>query len=618
MRHLPRRTSTGAPLLIRRAAVAGASLAATLALAAPAGAATSVQIEDDGTLHVLGDAGNNKIALYNQPSDVAIDLRADGTPEFTVARSAFTAVAVEGRDGDDELTVTNTGGATDLPITLDGGFGSDTLRGTAGGQTLIGGAGDDFADGNTGNDTARLGSGNDRFQWDPGDGSDTVDGETGTDTLDFNGANVGEQIAVTANGARASLTRNIGTVALDLDLERIQLRALGGADTIDVGALQGTAVRSADVDLRSSNGDGDAQPDTVTARGTDAADRFTVGDAAGAVLLDGPGPDVKVVAAESHDHARVAALGEADTIVSDVGVPGPGAVDVDGGDGADRATTRGTDGDDSIGIAPNGGAVATFADGHAVVNHTAVEGLTVQGLAGADRLSALNGIGALTALTLDGGEGDDTLLGGDGADTLFGRDGADLLDGNRGDDTAKLGAGDDRAQWDPGDGSDTIEGGAGNDALDFNASNAGEQVDLSKNGGRVRLFRNIANVTLDFDGLESTRLRALGGADAITIGDLSGTDLTAADVDLSASIGGGDLAQDTVALTGRATADHVTVARSGDQVEVGGLPVLTRIAGSESLNDTLRISTLGGLDDIVVDPAAEQLITPVIDLGADQ
>ena len=59
----------------------------------------------------------------------------------------------------------------------------------------------------------------------------------------------------------------------------------------------------------------------------------------------------------------MAALGEADTITSDSHVPGPGQVDIDGGDGADRATTKGTDGDDEIGIARNGtDVVATFAD----------------------------------------------------------------------------------------------------------------------------------------------------------------------------------------------------------------------------------------------------------------
>ena len=619
MRHLPRRTSTPAPRLIRRAAVAGASLAATLALAAPASAATSVQI-DDRTLQVAGDAAGNQITLFNQAADVVIDIGDDGVAEFTANRGAFDKIEVEGNNGDDRLIVVNAGGSLATPITLDGGYGNDDLRGGAGAETLLGGPGDDVADGNLGADTARLGSGNDHFNWDPGDASDTVEGEGGTDVLDFNASNAGEQIDIAADGDRVRLNRNIGSVTMDLaSLEQAKVRALGGSDVVNVGALSGTGLRVTDVDLRSSTGDADGQPDTVTSSGTDAADRFGVGDAGGKLLLDGPGSDVQVTAAEAQDHARVAGLGEADTITSDSRVPGPGQVDIDGGDGADRAITRGTDGDDEIGIARNGtDVVATFATGFGVVNHVAVESLTVQGLAGADRLSALNGIGALTALTLDGGDGGDDLRGADGADTLLGGNGDDHVDGNLGADTARLGAGDDRFQWDPGDASDTVEGQAGADALDFNASNAGEQIDVSRNGGRVRVTRNIGTVTMDVNDVEASFFRLLGGSDQIAIGDLSGTGLLSADVDLSATIGGGDSSQDTVTVNGREVADTVDVTASGQQVVVDGLPALTRISGSESLNDTLRLNTLGGKDQVTIDPDAELLITPVIDLGTGQ
>ena len=593
--------------------------AATLALAAPAGAATSLQI-DEGILQITGDAAANKVALFPQTANLVVDVGADGSAEYTVERSAFTAVEVKGGGGDDELIVVNSSGAGDTPITLDGGAGNDTLRGAAGAETLIGGSGDDVADGNLGPDTAKLGSGNDRFQWDPGDASDKVDGETGTDTLDFNASNAGEQIDITANGDRAQLTRNIGSVTMDIaTFETLKVRALGGADAISVGDLRGTGLRLADVDLRSSTGEADGQADTVTADGSDGADRFDVGGSGGKLRVDAPGIDVEVTAAEAQDHARVAARGDADTITSDSQIPGPGQVDVDGGDGADRATTRGTDGDDTIGIAPNGGAVATFGEGAGVVNHVAVESLTVQGLGGADRLSAINGIAGLTALTLDGGEGDDDVRGANGDDTLLGGNGNDHVDGNLGADKALLGAGDDHFQWDPGDASDIVEGQAGADALDFNASNAGEQIDVSRNGGRVRLTRNIGSVTMDFNDIEAAALRMLGGTDQVTLGDLAGTDLATADVDLGAFAGGGDGQQDTVVVNGRDKADDVVdVLRSGEQVHVGGLPLLTRIGNSESLNDTLRVNTLGGKDQVTVDPDAELLITPVIDLGTGQ
>jgi hypothetical protein len=113
-------------------------------------------------------------------------------------------------------------------------------------------------------------------------------------------------------------------------------------------------------------------------------------------------------------------------------------------------------------------------------------------------------------------------------------------------------------------------------------------------------------------------VRALGGNDAITVGDLSGTDLKRVDLDLGATGGGGDGLADTVIVNGRERADHVDVTRSGEQVLVAGLPALTTISGSEGLNDTLRLNTLGGNDRVTVDPDAELLITPVIDLGADE
>lgn len=611
------------PARVRRRAVALAAAAASAvvglaALAGPAAAATSVQI-DDGTLQIKGDAAGNKLALVNQPAAFALDLGADGTPEFTIDRAAFTAVEIAAGNGDDEVTVVNGGGASDKPITIDGGAGNDTLRGSAASETLIGGSGDDVVDGNLGADVARLGSGDDHFQWDPGDASDTVEGQGGADVLDFNASNASEIVDIAADGSRVRLTRNIGSVTLDLDaLEQVRLRALAGTDQITVGDLAGTGLRLADIDLGSSTGDGDNAADTVVAVGTDGPDGFAVGEAAGKVLVDGRAADVQVSGSDAQDRVRVASLGEADTITSAVGVPGPASVEVDGGDGADRAISKGTTADDTVAVQPNGGAVAVSAPGSGVVNHIAVESLAVQGFDGADTLSAGNGIGTLTELTLDGGEGGDKVLGGDGADTLLGGPGDDLVDGNRGADVAKLGVGDDRFQWDPGDANDTVEGQGGSDALDFNASNASEQIDVTRNGGRVRLTRNIGAVTMDFDDVESLLVRVLGGQDGVTVGDLAATDLLTADVDLSATGGGGDSQQDTVVVNGRELADVVDVTRSGEQVLVSGLRTLTRISGSESLNDTLRLNTLGGFDRVTIDPDAELLITPVVDLGTGQ
>ena len=112
---------------------------------------------------------------------------------------------------------------------------------------------------------------------------------------------------------------------------------------------------------------------------------------------------------------------------------------------------------------------------------------------------------------------------------------------------ALLGAGDDTFVWNPGDGSDTVEGQAGTDTLLFNGANINEKIDVSANGGRVRFTRDVANITMDLNGVEHINFTALGGADNITVNDLAGTGVTQVNIDLAATpgSGAGDGAADT-------------------------------------------------------------------------
>ena len=86
--------------------------------------------------------------------------------------------------------------------------------------------------------------------------------------------------------------------------------------------------------------------------------------------------------------------------------------------------------------------------------------------------------------------------------------------------------------WNPGDGSDTVEGQGGTDTLQFNGANVNENIDLSANGSRLRLFRDVGNVTMDVNGVEQVNVVALGGADTITVNDLTGTDVKSVNLDL--------------------------------------------------------------------------------------
>src|SRR5258708_12483591 len=55
-------------------------------------------------------------------------------------------------------------------------------------------------------------------------------------------------------------------------------------------------------------------------------------------------------------------------------------------------------------------------------------------------------------------------------------------------------------------------------------SRAEENMHVWANGSRARLTRDVGNVTMDINGVERIRLAALGGADTITVNDLTGTD----------------------------------------------------------------------------------------------
>ena len=161
-----------------------------------------------------------------------------------------------------------------------------------------------------------------------------------------------------------------------------------------------------------------------------------------------------------------------------------------------------------------------------------------------------------------------------------------------------LGAGDDTFVWNLGDGSDVVDGEAGADSRLFNGSNTSERIDVSANGNGVRLTRNIANIVMDLNGVEGINLHALGGADTITVNDLTGTDLTQLNLDLSAgaSPGIGDGLADTVILDGTSGPDNIHVAGAGTSFSVSGLPADVAVTGSEGANDQLVINALGGND----------------------
>src|SRR5262249_20573398 len=304
------------------------------------------------------------------------------------------------------------------------------------------------------------------------------------------------------------------------------------------------------------------------------------------------------------------------------------AIDLGRGDAQpDTVTVNGTAGDDQIHVVSSGASVVvnglpaqvTISD--AQPRH---DTLVINGGAGNDTIDASAVIAGAMALTINGGAGNDTIIGSAGNDVLNGDDGNDTVIGGRGNDFASLGAGDDTFVWNPGDGSDTVEGQAGFDTLVFNGANINENIDISANGSRVRFFRDVANITMDLNGVERIDFHALGGADNIVINDLSGTDLPARRVvvDRAGAAGGaaGDGGLDTVTAKGTAGEDAIRLfSFNGGQFN-GGIGIIGTPAGivvtHQDATDQLIVNGGTGNDTIDASAVVAGAMAPALQGGA--
>jgi len=174
-----------------------------------------------------------------------------------------------------------------------------------------------------------------------------------------------------------------------------------------------------------------------------------------------------------------------------------------------------------------------------------------------------------------------------------------MIVGGAGNDVLLGGAGDDTFVWNPGDGSDALEGQTGTDTLLFNGSNVSENIVIAANGGHAALFRDVANITMDTHGVETIDFNALGGADNVTIGDMTGTDVKQVTIDLAASVGGstGDGVNDTVTVNGTSGDDVIVVVIENGALVIHGLASKVVIEHFD-FNDTIHIAGLGG-DDVI-------------------
>src|SRR5215217_4838799 len=381
-----------------------------------------------------------------------------------------------------------------------------------------------------------------------------VHSEPGLDVLTVRGQGGADQVALSeANGALAPVLLEGGEGA-------DTLTGGSGNDTLDGGVGDDTLLGKGGQDVLAGGDDAD----TIT--GGDGDDTAVSGGVGDDTFVWNPGDDSDVLEGDA----------------------GSDRLDVNGGNGAEAFT-----------VVPNGSRVRVDRVNPAPFFQDlgSVENVEIDGNGGDDTITGSNGLATLTALTLDGGPGADTLTGGDGADVLLGGDADDTITPGRGNDSALLGAGDDVAVWNPGDASDTIEGQGDHDRLQFNGSNIGEKIELSANAGRLRLTRDVGAIVMDSDGVEDVGVAALGGADTIAVGDLTGTAVARVSPDLAAVGGVGDAANDQVAVEGTSGDDAIAVAGSGGAASVTGLAARVDLLHAEP-TDSLTIATLAGTDSV--------------------
>ena len=502
--------------------------AAIVAASPPASAATTATFSA-GVLSVSGDAADNSTVISRDAAggilvnDGAVAV-VGGTP--TVANTSL--IRVFGQAGSDAISLNEANGA--LPAahlfggagndTLIGGSGGDQLFGQGGNDTLLGRGGGDLLFGGADNDVLTGGDaddqgfgqgGDDRMVWNPGDDSDLNEGGEGGDTVEVNGANGAEQFTATANGARVRFDR-LAPLPFAIDIgtsERLAVNANGGADSFtatgNLAALIAITV------------DGGAGRDTLL--GSNGAD----------VLLGGSGNDV--VDGQQGDDVALLGAG-ADVFQWD---PGDGNDTVEGQQGADAMRFFGSNANENIDIAANGGRVLFFRNiANVTMDLNDVERVEFRALGGTDTI-VVNDLGGTDLTELN----------------------ADLA--------AAAGAGD-----------------AQGDALIVNGTNGDDVIDVGGDGSGVTVTGLAARVNVTGAEAANDRLtvNALAGDDVVEASGLS-----AGSIQLTANGGDGD-----DVLTG-GDGDDVLSGGPNDDVLIGG-PGTDIIDGGDG--DDIEIQSVGG------------------------
>jgi hypothetical protein len=423
--------------------------------------------------------------------------------------------------------------------------------------------------------------------------SASVDGLTAT--LNLDGAN--DVVTVSVAGGVLVHGQTTGGLNSGSDWDSAtpgdQTVAADGVHTVIVNGGAGNdaiTVLAKTSELASSGLNGDGGDDVLT--GPDSNDTLTGGDGNDR-LVAGKGDDLMQGGAGN------------DTLVWN---QGDGSDRADGQAGNDGAEVNGapTLGDAfTIDPVPGGTVTLRRTNLGPFTFDAATERFEVNGLGGDDSVTANDGVGAATLLTVDGGAGADTVGGSEGPDLIQGGEANDVLNGGGGDDrivgdrgadTMNGGAGDDTLVWNNGDGTDVANGDAGRDDVEVNgAPAAGDAFTVQPNGARLKFDRsNLVPFSIDIGSSETLHANGLGGDDTITAGEVGAFELT----------GAGGPGNDT--LTGGGASETFLGGSGNDTINPGGgLDVVSGDDGDDQVNvrdRTVDVARGGaGTDAVIAD-----------------
>jgi hypothetical protein len=522
-----------------------------------------VDVPGTGTGFAANDQQDAFVSIFDAGKVRSLNVLAgDGNDRIVFGRDLNVAISVSDGAGDDFVDFSQ----SSVAVTYTTGAGNDTVIGTAFNDTFNSGLG---------NDTFLGGDGSDTFTWIPGEGSDVIEGGDGNDVMVFNGAGSGEAFTLSAVGTRLQLFRDVGNITMDVaGVERVNLNALSGPDSVTVNDLTVTDVRILNIDL---GADG---TNNITVNGRTAADNLTVAVSTGVMTVTGLDYDVNVSGTTpadtltvngnaGNDSVLLTFAGAGDVVytptasdggtftssLSPVTIAGTEVLIYDGQGNTNSLTIVGTGGADTIVHTPGGNDQA--------------------GSIQVDSLLALNyqNLGSGASLTVDGGAGGDTLvyngtntndnftIGGAGQVNLNSRlvlntNSVEVLtlEGLNGDDTFTVVPAISASVYDTINLNGGGQASVGGDSVVLKGT--GGDDDIIVDGPAIHLFGSTK--TIQTNGIESISLDALGGTDRITYNGVSGVTENIA-VSGSSTPGRGQISVPGVTLINFSSVDGIVV-----------------------------------------------------------